>query len=170
MKNKTKGRFVTDTFEKLEDLGKSTAKQVTKQAIDTFSPINILENLTTPKKNEKQDNKDKEHNDSNHTPINMDSLKKNYEQQDKKKEVNLKNRLFQLVKEGEQKELQKKKQQEQQKKQEEGEEEKKKQEVKKKEEDQRGEVPQGKVRRSIFSPKIKAKREHFEIRPSQGKQ
>jgi len=44
---KTKGRFITDTFEKLEDLGKSTAKNVAQETIKTFSPMNILEDLTT---------------------------------------------------------------------------------------------------------------------------
>jgi hypothetical protein len=168
---KTKGRFITDTFEKLEDLGKSTAKNVAQETIKTFSPMNILEDLTTSSQTEKpKEKKESEKKNPNHSPINMESLKQEYDKQDKKKEVNLKNRLFQLVKQGEENELQKKKQKEKEDEQIELEEQKKKEQEKKKQEQQKGEVPQGKVRRSIFSPKIKAKREHFEVRPSQGKQ
>jgi cation diffusion facilitator CzcD-associated flavoprotein CzcO len=168
---KTKGRFTTDTFEKLEDLGRSTAKHVVRQTIDTFSPTNILEDLTTPSQTEKPNDKKDQEKKQNHSPIDIDSLKQEYDHQDKKKEINLKNRLFQLVKQGEEKELEKKKQKEKEDEQIELEEQKKKeQEKKEKEQKQQAPVPQGKIRRSIFSPKVKAKREHFEIRPSQGKQ
>ncbi len=170
MKNKRKGRMIADTFEQIEDFGKSTVKHVTRQTLRTFSPLDILEDLSSTKQSTAQENKNSQEKKPNHTPINTNLLKTEYEQQDKKKEIALKNRLFQLVKQGDEKELQKKKQKEQEKKQVEVEEEQKKREEKKKEEEQKGQVPQGKIRRSIFSPRTKAKREHFETRPSTGKQ
>lgn len=164
-----KGKILQDTFEKVVELGGSTAKQTAKQVSQTFSPLNILENLTTSGSSKPIETDKKK---DTHTPIDIKGLTKNYEAQDKQKESALRNRLFQLVKSGDEQELQKKKSEERQKTvQEQREEQQKEEEEKKKRETQiLGEIPQGKQRRSIFSPRVKAQREHAEYKPASGKQ
>ena len=164
-----KGKILQDTFEQLAELGVSTAQKGAKQTVQTFSPLNILENLTGTTTNIAKKDTDKK--TEGHTPIDIDGLKENYEEQDKKKENDLRNRLFNLVKAGEDEEVQKKKAEVREKVvQEQNEEQKKAEEEKKKKDAQiLGEIPQGKQRRSIFSPKVKAQREHAEYKPASGK-
>lgn len=162
-----KGKILQDSFEQIVELGQTTATKGAKQAAQTFSPLNILENLTTsrtPKPIETEKKKD------SHTPIDLGSLKNNYEAQDKQKENVLRNKLFRLVKSGDEQELEKKKSESRQKTaQEQREEQEKIEREKRIRESQSGNVPQGKQRRSIFSPKAKAQREHAETRPAVGK-
>ncbi len=164
-----KGKILQDTFEQIVELGSSTAKKSAKQTFQTFSPLNILENLTgtaTVKPKIDTDRKTE-----GHTPIDINGLKENYEAQDKKKENDLRNRLFNLVKAGENQEVQKKKTEEREKSVQEQQEEQQKAEEERKKRDAQilGEVPQGKQRKSIFSPKAKAQREHAELKPASGK-
>lgn len=152
-----KGKILQDTFEQLAELGQSTAKKAVKQIGQTFTPLGVLE--------KEQDKK------PNHTPLDLKGLEKKYDAQDKQKEAVLRTRLFQLVKEGEKEELAKQKKERQEKERQliaEEEEHKKKEEEKKKQ--QTTEAPRGKIRRSIFSPKKVAQREHAEIKPAVGKQ
>ncbi len=153
-----KGRILHDTFEQLAELGQSTAKKAVKQVGQTFIPLGMVE--------------DEQNKKPNHTPLDLDKLEKKYDQQDKQKEMALRTRLFQLVKEGEKEELAKlkrRKQEEEQKLLAEEQEKKKKEEEEKKKQ-QVVEAPRGKVRRSIFSPKKVAQREHAEVKPATGKQ
>ena len=109
--------------------------------------------------------------DGNHTPLNLEKLGKSYQDKEKQKTEVLKQRLFQLVKRGEEEILQANKQEEMEKKRKEAYEiemKKRKEEEKKKQ--QAGEIPRGKVRRSIFSPKKAAQRQHAELKPASGKQ
>lgn len=153
-----KGRILHDTFEQLAELGQSTAKKAVKQVGQTFNPLGILET----EKNKKQ----------NHTPLDLEGLEKKYDEQDKQKEAVLRTRLFQLVKEGEKEELarQKRQKQEEQQKLLSEEEKKKKEEEEEEKRKQLAKAPKGKIRRSIFSPKKVAQREHAEVKPATGKQ
>ena len=164
-----KGKILQDTFEQLAELGVSTAKKGAQQTVQTFSPLNILENLTTAHTEKPKTDTDKK--TEGHTPIDISGLTKNYEKQDKEKENNLRNRLFNLVKAGEDQEMQKKKSEERERSVQEQREEQQKAEEEKKKRDAQifGEIPQGKQRKSIFSPKAKAQREHAEYKPASGK-
>src|SRR3989344_8953594 len=139
-----KGKILQDTFEQVIELGQSTAVKGVKQTAQTFSPLNILENLTSAGSNKPKTETDKKA--EGHTPIDIDGLTKSYEQEDKKKENDLRNRLFNLVKAGEDQEMQKKKSEEREKSvQEQREEQQKAEEEKKKRNAQiLGEIPQGK--------------------------
>ena len=163
-----KGKILQDSFEQIVELGQSTAKKGAKQAAQTFSPLNILENLTSSSASKPNEIDNKK---SDHTPIDIGSLKENYDVQDKQKKNALRNKLFQLVKSGDDQEMQKKKSEERQKTVDEqrAEEQKAAEEKKKRDTQILGEVPHGKQRKSIFSAKTKIQREHAELKPASGK-
>ncbi len=168
----TKPGFFEDTFEKLVELGTSTAKKTGKSLAQTFSPLKLLEKSVGL--NNGQDDlqeREKKISKDSHTPLNFEKLKEKYEQQDKQRENALKNRLFQLVKQGEEKEIEIKKQEEMKKKQEEERERAERERRKKIEEEQKTQelIPRGKIRRSIFSPKKAAQQKHAEFKPAASK-
>ncbi len=155
-------KVVTDTFEQLEK---------------TFNPFELLDkavgtNKTTPKDKGLEKLEKGAAKSQNSSPLNFQKLKAKYENQDQLKSDLLKQRLFQLVKKGEQEPLEKKKQEAEQKKQKELYElqEKKRKEEEKKKQEQLAGIPHGKIRRSIFSPKKMAQREQTEVKPASGKQ
>jgi len=173
----TKGA-VTDGRKKIWDnlweLGESTVKTTAQELSQTFSPLKILEGMIgeqnenpSVEKNNENDLRKKQ----NSTPLDTEKLRKIYQEQDKQKEEALRQRLFQLVKRGEEEVLQRQKQQEAEKQRMEAYQE---QEKKRKEEERKRqevlEIPQGKIRRSIFSPKKVAKRQLAEVKPAAGKQ
>ena len=168
----TKPGFFEDTFEKLVELGSSTGKKTTQALGQTFSPLKIIEKIFGQDENENRIEKKKEKKKSNHTPLNLKDLQEKYAQQDKEKETALKNRLFQLVKQGEEKVLQKKKQEEEKRKimEEKEKEEKERQARLKAQQQAQQEEPKGKIRHSIFSPKKMAQKKHAETKPAVGKQ
>ncbi|MCX7881150.1 MAG: hypothetical protein N2482_01395 [Patescibacteria group bacterium] len=167
--------FWEDTFEQLVELGQSTVKQGAKQVGQTFSPLKMLDKLTGKADNDNIDNDQKEKIEKlkkdNHTPLDFDKLQNKYQDQEKQRIEGLRQRLFQMVKRGEERVLEEKKRAEEEKKRrliwEEQEKKKKKEERKRQE--QQAEIPQGKVRRSIFSAKKVAKRQQTEVKPSAGK-
>lgn len=170
--NMAKGRILEDTFEKIAELGGSTAKHAAKQTAQTFSPLNIFDNISKPAKTIESETKKVEEakKEGSHTPINVDGLKKNYEGEDKQKENALRQRLFNMVRQGEDEEVQKKKREEQEKMRIELQEEQRKKEEERKQKEQKSEnIPQGKIRKSIFSPKMKARQQHAETKPAVGK-
>jgi len=164
-----KGQFLDDTFEKVVEMGQTTAKNTGKQVVQTFSPIIILENAlgqgqsSQPAK-EKIDEK-------NNTPLDLNKLKEKYNKQDTVKVEGLQRRLFHFVKEGEEKAIQEDRNEKMRKKhQEMSETREKKEGIEKKRRMSSGELPHGRERRSIFSTKKVAKREQVEVRPASGKQ
>ncbi len=173
---------IEDTFEKLAEQGSSTVKKTVKSSVKqvagAISPTKMWEQLLgvdshpstsshSPNSPEKGASGNKDH-----TPLNFDKLAKQYQNTDKQKTEALRNRLFQLVKQGEEKVLADKKQEEEEKKRKEEYElmEKKRKEEENRKQQAAGNIPQGKVRRSIFSPKKVAERSHAETKPSTGKQ
>lgn len=172
--NPKKG-IIGGVFDDLFELGRSTVKEAGRQVNETFSPLKILENfnLSTDKSTADLNSKENKNNkpDNSHTPLNFEKLKEGYQKQDDQKLAILRKRLFQRVKEGDQNFFeQQKNQQEQQKAQEVQE----KQAQRKKEEEFKNqqpiEIPQGKQRRNIFSPKKVAKRNLVETKAASGYQ
>jgi len=171
-----------DSFEGLVEEGKSQAKKTVKSAAEQISSsVNVskmweqllgVSDATSQVEEERSDGKTSEIGKrEKHTPLNLEKLAKSYQGLEKQKAESLKQRLFQLVKQGEEKILQEKKTEEVEKKQ------KSEYDVelkKKKDEEhkthQQGDLPKGKVRRSIFSHKKIAERQHAEVKPAGGKQ
>jgi hypothetical protein len=158
----------------LLELGKSTVKNTGQQLKQTFSPLKILEGIIGVgneshliEKNDKNELK----REQNSTPLDIEKLSKKYQEQDKQKEEFLRQRLFQLVKRGEEEALQIKKQQEAEKQRMEAyQEQKKRKEEERKRQEGLVEAPKGKIRRSIFSPKKMVQRQQAEVKPASGKQ
>ncbi len=166
-----KKTILSDSFEQVVELGKTSAKQTAKTI------KNIVQDIGTAKSLEKLVNGNatstEKTNGQNHTPLDLNKLKTNYDQQDKQKEEALKVRLFQLSRQEEERVNVRRKQKEQQKLQQEVSEEQEKKrrgEEKKRQEEQGPPLPSGKKRRSIFSTKKKADEQHMETRPATGKQ
>jgi len=182
--------ILEDTFEKLVEQGTTQAKKAVKSTVNqvkqTISPTKMWEQLLgvssdtteqsglaprSPAQRDEVGKTSEVKRDGNHTPLNLEKLGKSYQDKEKQKTEVLKQRLFQLVKRGEEEILQANKQEEMEKKRKEAYEiemKKRKEEEKKKQ--QAGEIPRGKVRRSIFSPKKAAQRQHAELKPASGKQ
>jgi len=175
-----KGTFLSDSVEQLAEFGKSTAKTTVKSVVDTLNPLKILEsssgktdsvdeqrNLSAGRQETSEVNKGK-----NATSLNFDKLQNKYKDQDKLKQDALRNRLFQLVKGGEERVMETKKREEEEKKRKEVYEiqEKKRKEQQKKQQEQNADIPHGKARKSIFSHKKVAQREQVEVKANSGKQ
>ncbi len=106
-----------------------------------------------------------------HTPLDTKKLQDKYQDQDKRKAEALRQRLFQLVKSGEEKAIKERKRKElERQRQMVAEQEQKKKKEEEKNKQPPAPIPKGKVRRSIFSPKSWAKRLQTEVRPASGKQ
>lgn len=167
-----KKTIITDTFEQVAELGSTAAKRTVKNVKDIVMDVGTARTLERVVTDHDPDQSEKTNGKKNHTPLDLNGLEKKYQDQDKQKEKNLRIRLLQLISQEEGRVLAKKKQekkaQEQQVVQEE--EEEKKQEEEKKKQREQGAIPQGKKRRSIFSPKKKSEEQHMETRPSIGKQ
>lgn len=166
--------FIGDTFEKLAELGSSTVKKSGQAVKQTFDPTKILEKATGNQSAQDKGMEKLEKGQSqkqNHSPLDFKKLQNKYQDQDSQKAAILRQRLFQLVKRGDEEILERKKQEEQQKKQQEL---YQQQEKKRKEEEKKrieaAPIPVGKIRRSIFSPKKVAKRQQAEVKPASGKQ
>jgi len=162
-------------WDDLWELGESTVKTTTQELKQTFSPLKILEGIVgggneSPliEKNDKNELKGKQ----NSTPLDTEKLRKKYQEQDKQKEEALRKRLFQLVKRGEEEAFQTQKQQEVEKQRMEAyqQQEKKRKEEERKRQEVLAEIPKGKIRRSIFSPKKVVQRQQAEVKPAAGKQ
>ena len=161
-----KRTFIRDTFEKIET--DRMAKQVAKDVASVFRPT-----WEGRPKHTKVEGKTAEVKAGpKHTPLNLDELQKKYKEQDAKKEVQLKQRLFHLVKEGEKKSLEREKREKQERAQQltQEEEQKTKEEEERRRREAETVIPKGKKRRSIFSPREKAREKHAEYKPATGKQ
>ncbi len=170
-----KGTVWDDTFETAIETGKTMAKTGANQIKDTFNPFRMIENVFSKgdSKTPEQLMKEKMKVKQGHTPLDFDKLNKSYQSQDAQKTNALRNRLFQLVRSGEEKV----KQEKQQKKEEEKrqiaytEHEKRRQEAEKAKQQEASAAPQGKVRKSILGGgRKKATPDTAELKPSKGKQ
>lgn len=162
----TKGNLLEDTFEQLAELGQSTAKKTVKSLAQIVNPFDKTGAKTSEVNSEQNQAR------TDHTPLDFDKLKSKFQDKDKLRAEALRNRLFQIVKREDEKILERKDMEEAQKKRQEeySTQEKKRKEQEKKQQGQQGNIPQGRVRRSIFSSKKVAEREHAELKPASGKQ
>ncbi len=169
-----KGSFASDTFEQLAEFGQSTAKTTVQSMAQTFNPVKILEGVSDKgQRDQERDGKpESAKQGKNNTPLDFEHLQKKYDQQETEKKQALRNRLFQLVKSGEEKIMQDKKREEEEKKRKEEQEKQQKQqkEQQRKQQEASAQLPQGKMRRSIFSHKKAAERRQVEVKANSGKQ
>jgi len=172
-----KARILEDTFEQLAELGQSTAKKSAQQVTQTFNPLKIVptilgqENAHESNQTNKSQSLESAKKGKDHTPLDFDKLQKKFQDKEKIKTEALRNRLFQMVKQGDEKLLMEYRQKEIEKKRRaEWEKQEKKRQEEEKKRKSTGLIPKGKVRRSIFSVKKIADRSHAEIRPATGKQ
>jgi hypothetical protein len=170
-----KGQFLSDTFEQLAEIGQSTAKKTVKSVAQTFNPLAIFDTAPTKESQAGDEKKAAEFFKSkNSTPLDVNQLQEKYKNQDQVKADALRNRLFQMVKSGEEKNLQEKKQKQKQKKYQEIQEaeSQRRQLEQKRIQEQQAIAPQGKERKSILGGKKKkgVNPQPAEIKPSTGKQ
>ncbi len=166
-----KGSILSDSFEQLAELGQSTAKKTVKSVAQIVNPFDNAK--TSAVGQEQKTGKTAEvKRGNNHTPVDFEKLKNKFQDKDKLRAEALKNRLFQIVKREDEKIIERKEMEEAQKKRQEeySTQEKKRKEQEKKRQEQQGNIPMGKVRRSIFSSKKTAERQHAELKPATGKQ
>ncbi len=164
-----KGSILEDTFEQLVELGSSTAKKTVKSVAQTLNPFDKISETQNPKQSKSPE---LPKNPNNHTPVNFEKLKNKFQDKDKLQAEALRNRLFQIVKREDEKILERKDMEKAQKKRQEEylAQEKKRKAQEKKQQEQQGNIPMGKIRRSIFSSKKIAERQHAELKPATGKQ
>ena len=170
----SKGNLLEDTFEQLVELGQSTAKKTVKSVAQTLNPFDkTSRGKTSEVKSEQNQVRTSEvKRGTNHPRVDFDKLKNKFQDKDKLQAEALRNRLFQIVKREDEKSLEREKMSEADKKRREGylAQEKKRKEQEKKQQEQQGNIPRGKTRRSIFSSKKTAERQHAELKPASGKQ
>ncbi len=165
----SKTGFWQDTFEQLVELGASTAKKTAQSVTQTFSPLKIAEKIVNIDSSQTIQSLEKQPiTKDNHTPLNFEKLQEKYQKQDEQRTAALRQRLFQLVKSTEEKVLIDKKQKETEEQRREiyEQQEKRRKEEERKRKEQAEEIPQGKIRRSIFSPKKMARRQQTEFKPA----
>ena len=169
-----KGTILGDTFEQLAELGASTAKQTVKSVVQIVNPFDKTSGEKTSEVNSEQNQTrtSEVKRGKDHTPLDFKKLQNKFQDKDKLQAEALKNRLFQIVKREDEKSLEREKMEEAEKKRQEEylAQEKKRKEQKKKQQEQQGNIPKGKIRRSIFSAKKTADRQHAELKPATGKQ
>lgn len=171
----SKGNLFEDTFEQLVELGSSTAKKSAQQVAQTFNPLNMAANVLGKENSQNSLNSSTEklkNKKENNTPLDFKKLQENFKDKEKIKMEGLRHRLFQIVKRGDEKIMERKDMEEAQKKRQEEylAQEKKRKEQEKKHREQQGNIPIGKIRRNIFSAKKTAERQHTEFKPATGKQ
>lgn len=169
-----KGSILEDTFEQLAELGQSTAKKTVKSVAQTLNPFDKTSGGKTSEVDREQNlaRTSEVKRGKNHTLLDFDKLKNKFQDKDKLQAEALRNRLFQIVKREDEKSLEREKMAEAERKRKEEylAQEKKRKEQEKKRLEQQGNIPKGKIRRSIFSSKKTAERQHVELKPATGKQ
>ncbi len=168
-----KGSLFEDTLEQLAELGSTTAKKSVQQVAATFNPLNLAKKISgehTSSIEELSRKTAEVKRSKDYTPLDFKKLQENFKDREKIKMDRLRNLLFHIVKREDEKILEHKDIKAAQKKRQEefsSQEKKIKEKEKKK---QQGDIPIGRIRRSIFSAKKVAQREHAEFKPASGKQ
>ncbi|MFA6533211.1 MAG: hypothetical protein WCT22_04420 [Patescibacteria group bacterium] len=166
----TKNTILGDAFEQLAELGQSTAKKTVKSMAQIVNPF---DNAKTSEFNPEQNSArtSEVNRGKNHTPVNFDKLKNNFQDKDKLQADALSRQFFQNVKREDEKILQRQEMEVAQKKRQEEYEE---QEKKKKEQQQKSQGQQiisvGKTKRGVAVRKRTSEQQHVENKPASGKQ
>src|SRR3990167_10228161 len=115
----TKGKLLDDTFEQLVELGSSTAKKTVKSVAQTLNPFSSQSvipseaDLSTGGEAESRNLKTSEVKKAkNHTPLDFQKLQNKFQDKEKVKTEVLRNRLFQMVRQGDERLLMEKRQKE----------------------------------------------------------
>lgn len=165
-----KGKLLQDTFEQLAELGTSTAQKTVKSMAQIVNPFPANESNASNESNKSHSPENNGKN--NHTPLDFDKLKNNFQDNEKAKVEGLRNRLFQMVKTEEERSLIRKRQEEMQKKRQESydKQQKDKNEQKKREQQSSG-IAHGKLKGdNAQRRKAAAAQQQAEVKPSTGKQ
>jgi len=165
-----KGKLLQDTFEQLAELGTSTAKQTVKSVVGIVNPFPSNESNSTNESNKANSSEtDKK---KNHTPVDFDKLKDSFQDKEKTKMAGLRNRLFQMVKNEEEKSVVEMRQKEMQKKrQEDYDKQQKEQEEIRKIKAQSQTSAHGKLKgNNAQRKKAAAQQQQAEMKPATGKQ
>ena len=169
-----KGNLLEDTFEQLVELGQSTAKKTVKSVAQTLNPFDKTSGGKTSEVNSEQNQArtSEVKRGNNHTPVDFDKLKNKFQDKDKLQAEALRNRLFQIVKQEDEKSLERKEMEEAQKKRQEEylTQEKKRKEQQQKIQGQQSSMPTGKAKRGFMSRKKTSEQQHVENKPASGKQ
>jgi hypothetical protein len=158
-----KNTILGDTFEQLAELGASTIKQTVKAVGQIVNPFDQAKTQEIKR-------------GQNHTPVDFDKLKNNFQNKDKQKAdaiaQALKNRLFQMVKREDEKIIERKEMKEKQKERDEENEvyEKRRREQQRKQAQQQDDIPTGKGKRGVATRKKTSEQQHVENKPASGKQ
>jgi hypothetical protein len=164
--------------EQLLELGKSTAKATVKGIAQSFNPLQPLfekKDASNPLdgKNAGMEKIMKEKEKNSHTPLDFNKLENKYKDQDKAKLEIMRNKLFQMVKSGEEKAIMERKKEEEQRKRKELEAEELKKRQLQQDQAQQNQIaaPQGKVRQTIGAAhKKKSMEQHQEVKANASKQ
>lgn len=162
-----KGTILGDTFERLAELGSSTAKKTVKSVEGIVNPFPSNELNESNKTN--LTDRDKK---SSHTPLDFKNLNNKYQDKSKLQAEALSRQFFHNVKREDEKTLEREKLNEQEKKQQEANEtyEQKRREQQKKQAQQQDDIPTGKAKRGVMARKKSSEQQHVENKPASGKQ
>ena len=173
MKTKVKKpTIITDTFEQVAETWTGAVKQIPKAVVQVLNPISGLPESHGAQQDEGVQKAKREFEDKtdNHTPLDYEKLQGQYDVQDKQKQDALRQRLFKLVKEGEENafEMKKKKEEDVKYQEEKENQEKDKRVDEKRRKDSDATLPRGKQRRGFVSRRKKTQDQHQEYKPSVG--
>lgn len=174
-------KIIQDAFEQVAETGRDMAKSSVKQVQETFSPWDMIRNSFEAKADNKNgpesqlNNMKEKMRKGGHTPLDFDRLQKSYQNQDKAKADALASRLFQMVKQQDERSLMASKQKAAEKAQMDAytESDKKRRKDEQLRIQSQSGAPQGKERRSILGGKKKRKGtdvQPLEARPNSSKQ
>lgn len=165
-----KGSIISDTFEQLAELGQTTAKKTAQSVAQTLNPLNALTSSEKASSSASRQRQEMELRANSHTPLDYARLNARYNDQDNQKVDALRNRLFQMVKQDEERLLERKKQEQKQKGDQEEEQHKQKEKNEGDQKHQEDEsLPKGKQRKGMFSPKKKSMEQLTERKASASK-
>ncbi len=167
-----KNTILGDAFEQLAELGTSTAKHTVKSVAQIINPFDKAAGKTSEVNPEQNSAKTSEVNrGKNHTPVNFDKLKNNFQDKDKLQAEALSRQFFQNVKREDEKILQRQEMEVVQKKRQEEyeEQEKKRREQQRKSQGQQI-ISVGKSKRGVAVRKKTSEQQHVENKPASGKQ
>ncbi len=168
-------QILEDSFEQAVEAGQSMVKSSAKQVKQTFSPWDMIANSFNESKDSQAhlEAKAKEQmgKNKNSTPLQFGELQKKYANQDEQKIQMMKQRLFQMVKNNDEKTLLKSQQEKAEKEKNEAYEviEKKRKEEEQKKQQTNSEAPEGKSGRGTALMGKKKKRKPTEPQPAETK-
>ncbi len=166
-------KLIKNTLGELFELGKSTGKKTTKAIKQSFNPFYKPESTQERGKSHGSNANELRPSEvptDKSTPLNLDRLQERYRKQDEEHMNSLKQKLFNLVKEGEKEAISEKRKKDEEKKRKEEEEKRRKEqeEERKRQQESRIVEPKGKERKSIFARK-KKKSSLPEMKPTKSK-